>query len=209
MVHAGIVQRQWPISQPSVHGTILEMFTAIARLDTAALIHIVSLRTYGSLLVGTWVTELASVTTVAGILLVSAFVLGRTRRWHDLSGLFIAVVGSSFAVNVLKVLIHRARPDMAYAAYAEAGYSMPSAHAAAAISLYGFIAWLIWRDCERKWWHGGAMILSCVLILAIGFTRVFLGVHYPSDVIAGYVVGGIFLTIGMLTTRKWRNRNLC
>ncbi len=106
------------------------------------------------------------------------------RRW-DASNLLLAAAGGQGVVYGLKALFHRARPE---AVFASLGYSFPSGHAFAAVTLYGMLAYWLARGQERPRAVGvwGAGIL---LILLIGFSRIYLGVHYASDVAAGFAAG--------------------
>lgn len=99
--------------------------------------------------------------------------------------MFVAIGGGEGLVDGLKALFHRARPA---AIYAPLGYSFPSGHSFFAVTLYGMAAYWMTRptgDAPRRRWVGPVVVL---LILLIGFSRVYLGVHYPSDVLAGFTV---------------------
>ena len=99
--------------------------------------------------------------------------------------LLLAGAGGQGIVYLLKALFHRARPE---ANFASLGYSFPSGHAFAAVTIYGMLAcWLI--QGERPHRRSGIGLAAAVLILLIGFSRVYLGVHYASDVAAGYAAG--------------------
>ena len=108
-----------------------------------------------------------------------------------------AVLGSSFLTVVIKYLVARPRPDHLYWAVQEIGYSMPSAHAAMSFAFYGFCMWLLERsDLPR------AVRIICVavlgfLIVMIGLSRLYLGVHYLSDVLVGYSVGALALYVAI------------
>lgn len=177
--------------------------------DSATLMWLSGLRTYDMALAGIWVSELGSAVAVVGIVAVVSYFLFRAHRKHDILGLIVSAGGATLAAHLMKIALDRPRPTIEVAAYIEAGSSFPSAHAAVAVGLYGFLAWLLWRDCERRWWHYASIAGAALLALAIGFSRIFLGVHYPSDVLAGYCLGGIFLAAGILVTRRWRNPDLC
>lgn len=105
-------------------------------------------------------------------------------RRSDALALLLAAAGGQGVVYGLKALFHRARPE---AAFASLGYSFPSGHSFAAVTLYGMLAYWLVRAIPRRgaWiWSGAAL-----LILLIGFSRIYLGVHYASDVAAGFATG--------------------
>ncbi|HHW36214.1 MAG TPA: phosphatase PAP2 family protein [Bacillales bacterium] len=112
--------------------------------------------------------------------------------------LFVAVmVGSNILYFLLKLYFHRARPDL-HRLIEVSGYSFPSGHATNACTLYGILAFLLWRHIRTRSGRTILIILSVMMIFTIGISRIYLGVHYPSDIVAGY-----FLSVLWLTTAIW------
>ncbi len=107
--------------------------------------------------------------------------------------LLISVGGTTVTVYILKELIDRARPLVAL--YPEGTSSFPSYHAAAAVALYGFFLFTIWKH-DKHYLKKSFMTFLFVLIFLIGVSRLYLGEHYFSDVLAGYVIGLFWLMIG-------------
>jgi len=135
------------------------------------------LMTVVSLLASGWVISVTSLACVIALWRMPA-------HRSDALGLLLAAAGGQGVAYGLKALFHRARPE---AAFASLGYSFPSGHSFAAVTLYGMLAY--WLVCaaprHRVWvWSGGVF-----LILLIGFSRVYLRVHYASDVAAGFAAG--------------------
>lgn len=117
-----------------------------------------------------------------------------------LAGLIVSLAGALSCASALKMLIARARPDGLIPSMIETSYSFPSRHAVVAVALYGFIAVFLAREYPE---HARKIAAAAtILILSIGFSRLYLGVHFPSDVIAGFALGGIWLLIGIWTVRK-------
>jgi len=143
-----------------------------------------------------WVTELASTTTVLGITFIIVIILAYRKRWALAAGLCTTILGSGAAAFVLKDLIARPRPGAPLYAFVETSYSFPSGHATFAAALYGFVLWLVYDTLPAAWRYVATAAVT-VVILAVGFSRLYLGVHYPSDVLAGYVLGGIFALLGI------------
>lgn len=107
--------------------------------------------------------------------------------------LFIAVlIGSHYVFRILKHTFQRERPDL-YRLVEIGGYSFPSGHATNAITFYGILAFILWRLIPTRRGRTLLVIFCASMILMIGLSRIYLGVHYPSDVIAGYCAGGFWL----------------
>lgn len=109
--------------------------------------------------------------------------------------LFIIVLLSShYLFRALKHMFQRSRPDL-HRLVEIGGYSFPSGHATNAICIYGILTFVLWRHIPSFAGRFLLLSISTFMILAIGISRVYLGVHYPSDVLAGYFAGGCLLTI--------------
>jgi membrane-associated phospholipid phosphatase len=149
-----------------------------------------------------WVSELGRATTVLGLAAALALLLSLRRRFALAQGLVLSVVTSGIATFILKGLVARARPPQEYWAYAETWYSFPSAHAAMSVAFWGFVAYIVFRTVRHRSVRALALFLTALLILAVGFSRLYLGVHYLSDVVAGYMLGGACLSLGIWATRS-------
>jgi undecaprenyl-diphosphatase len=134
------------------------------------------------------------------IVLILLLLLRRARR--DAAILALAVGGSA-ALNLgLKFFFHRARPSVPWALTHELSFSFPSGHAVAASCFYATIAYLAVRG--RQATTRTALITIAVLIaLGIGLSRVYLGVHYPSDIAAGYLAGVLWVSTVILAFRHF------
>jgi len=109
--------------------------------------------------------------------------------------LWVSIGGGELIVWSLKDLLGRPRPDLVNALLPAAGPSFPSGHAFVALSFYGLLAWygVCWAQRLRTKALLGAV--AALLIASIGFSRIYLGVHWPSDVLASYALGGAWLTV--------------
>lgn len=134
-----------------------------------------------------WVTWLGNNLTlwVAVIGLAVAFVAARRPAWA--LRLVVASGGGGLVVRSLKELFARARPDVAVVE--AAGYSFPSGHAFAGMVFYGMLVVLVWRATRRADARTAAAMLAGLVVLGVGLSRVVLGVHYLSDVVAGWGAG--------------------
>ncbi len=107
--------------------------------------------------------------------------------------LFTAVVAGSSLLNViLKSLFHRERPSI-HRLITENGFSFPSGHSMEAVAFYGVVTFLLWRHISSRTGRAILFTLSSAMILSIGISRIYLGVHYPSDVFGGYFASTCWL----------------
>lgn len=104
-------------------------------------------------------------------------------------------LGLIFIVNqLLKMIIARPRPE-GYRIIEEAGYSFPSGHSMVSMAFYGLFIYLIYANVKNKYLKWASIIALMVMIALIGLSRIYLGVHYASDVIAGFCISVCYLTI--------------
>lgn len=117
---------------------------------------------------------------------------------------FIAVILSSAILNVLlKNMFQRLRPDINLLIEVT-GYSFPSGHSMSAFTLYGILTFLLWAYLDTGAQRNIVLIVFVVIILSIGISRIYLGVHYPSDVIGGYLAScsWLMLVLGVYESRQ-------
>lgn len=101
----------------------------------------------------------------------------------------------------LKYFFHRPRPDI-YRIINESGYSFPSGHSMISMAFYGYLIYLIFKYIENKYLKYFLIITLSLLILLIGFSRIYLGVHYTSDVIAGFAISISYLILFINITKN-------
>jgi undecaprenyl-diphosphatase len=140
-----------------------------------------------------FLTNMGSATRVIPIFLVIFLILLFLRRRLEAFMLTIALGGSGLFNYLLKVTFHRARPDIEHLVEA-GGYSFPSGHAMNSFVFYGMIGYLLWyhfRHRKLLRWVFPLVFLS--FAVCIGLSRIYLGVHFASDVVAGFTIGGTWL----------------
>jgi undecaprenyl-diphosphatase len=122
-----------------------------------------------------------------------AFAVFAWRRWRRAAAwLAVAMVGSLALDTALKYAYHRARP-IAFFGVAPHSYSFPSGHALCSFCFYGVLAGLFSARTKALSWRIVIWVVAAVLVIAIGLSRIYLGVHYPSDVIAGYLAAAVWV----------------
>jgi membrane protein DedA with SNARE-associated domain/membrane-associated phospholipid phosphatase len=132
------------------------------------------------------------VVLVLGI--VVAVFYGWRRQWLYLGTWLVALGGGEVLNLLIKHLVARPRPVFAQPLIPESGYGFPSGHAVLSLIAYGLLAYFAFLGL-RTWRARSAIICAAtVLVLIIGFSRLYLGVHYFSDVAGGYAAGGVWLS---------------
>lgn len=116
--------------------------------------------------------------------------------------LFISGTGGVLLLYVFKNIFERARPPYPLL-YAETGYSFPSGHASFSFIFYGSLAYLVWVTRFPKYLKIMMMTFLILLSFAIGISRIYLRVHYPSDVIAGFALGYSWLFLIIFIFKKY------
>lgn len=142
-----------------------------------------------------FVTDLGNVSTLASIGLLIAIALVVSWRWQLLCVWAIALLGAGFINEFLKNTFQRVRPQLLNPWITESGWSFPSGHAMGSLVVYGMLAYSIGLMVSSRALRVCIVFVSISLVIAIGFSRIYLGVHYFSDVIAGYLAASFWLAL--------------
>ncbi len=140
------------------------------------------------------ITLLGSPLAMAVLGVVVAAVLAIKRQWILLAGWFAAFAGAGILTAALKTVIRRPRPFGAEVFLHGESFSFPSGHALGSLIGYGMLAYLLIRMVDRQRTKTLIVGAALALVLAIGFSRLYLGVHYFSDIVAGYAAGVLWLS---------------
>ena len=142
----------------------------------------------------------------ANLVLIAYFLFIRKHKWYSIKVPAIALTSLGLMFG-LKHFFGRPRPDVPLIFHAD-GLSFPSGHALFSISFYGLLIYLIYKGVKAVWLKWTLIILLFVLAMIIGFSRVYLRVHYATDVIAGFCVGFLWLvfTIWLLNRMERYSR---
>ena len=160
-----------------------------------------------------WLTALAkglafsgSPPTIIGIAIV-ATVIGVF--WHKVRGaawtMPIAVIGSGMLIQAMKLEFHRPRPTLYAQVIPETGYSFPSGHSLIAVVVYGLLGYFAMHLFKAYWERVVVGTVTVLLILLIGLSRPYVQVHYPTDVLAGWI-GGLPWLIACLAIHEHLTR---
>lgn len=120
-------------------------------------------------------------------------------RWLALKLLLV-----TFSTSVLNQLMKRyfERPRPAFAMLHQSGLSFPSGHAMIGAAFYGLLIYMVWQKAPVMAWRWTLTLLLTLLVLLIGFSRIYLKVHYATDVLAGYATGTGWLLVSVTVMRR-------
>ncbi len=165
----------------------------ISRFDQTVTDFIISFRSPQLNKIFQFITDLGD---VYGYLILTALcAIGfylRFKNWRYVLEMLFVMIIAGLSNLALKQVINRARPDAAHLVAVET-LSYPSGHAMGAIAFYGFLIYLFYNFKMNTWLKTGILLIFSFLILAIGISRVYLGVHYPSDIVGGFIAGFIWI----------------
>ncbi|MEO6221018.1 MAG: phosphatase PAP2 family protein [Ginsengibacter sp.] len=131
----------------------------------------------------------------ANLILTGWFLFIQKRRWNSIKIPAVAL-SSLLLMFILKFIFHRERPLSPLLQQAK-GFSFPSGHALMSVTFYGLIILIIWQNVKQVWLKWILALFFALLIIVIGLSRVYLRVHYASDVLAGFCVGIVWLLLSL------------
>ncbi|MED3573945.1 phosphatase PAP2 family protein [Cytobacillus praedii] len=136
-------------------------------------------------------------------ILVITFLYAVLKHRVELILFIVAIIGSAVLNQLLKYSFQRARPELHRLIEIES-YSFPSGHAMNAFTVYTIISFLLWRHIPSRAGRILLIIISALMIFTIGISRIYLGVHYPSDIIAGYFASACWLGLAIWFFQKYQ-----
>ncbi|MCC6612672.1 MAG: phosphatase PAP2 family protein [Anaerolineae bacterium] len=139
---------------------------------------------------------------------VIALILAARRQWLNLLAWSVALAGGQVLNFLLKTLFARPRPVFADPVVIESYYSFPSGHAMFSLIAYGMLAYLIGLYVKNHYARILVVFLAVLAIVLIGISRMVLGVHYLSDVVGGFIAGGVWLATCIAAVELRRHTTL-
>ena len=163
-----------------------------------------SVRSSGLTALAVFITELGSrnVTIPACLILL---IIPKTRLRYGVP-LSAGALGTVLLNQTLKALVERPRPDVVLHLVEESSFSFPSGHSINSMFCYGILIYLVRRNVRNKKTANILTVLLAIPMILIGPTRVYLGVHYPTDVLAGWSLGLLAVCVTVLILEKIREK---
>ncbi len=178
----------------AVLGMAVTHTVTLPRLDSLA---VEGLRDRPALTAGTgaalFVSAVGSTQIALLVAAAATAVLALLRHWHGVLMVVLSVVAAQLTVQVIKQVVERPRPGADDQLVHAGGFSFPSGHSATSMAVYATLAFLLIRAASRDRVRVAVGLVGGVIVLAVGMSRVFLGVHYPTDVLAGWLTGGLLV----------------
>ena len=147
------------------------------------------------------ITELGGVVGLFFILLITVIVLCKKNRVKEATAITLNLIISTFTYFILKNIFQRERPVTGNILIDEVGFSFPSGHTTNNVAFYFFAIYLVCINVKNKKVRNISCVILAIIPILIAFSRIYLRVHYPTDVIAGFCLG-IVLVI-LFTTFIW------
>jgi undecaprenyl-diphosphatase len=157
-----------------------------------------SLRTPGLTRLAVAVTDLGNGVSMFVMVSAAAVVLVLLHRRAEAVFVAVTVLSGWLLGSLIQVLVHRARPQDVNLIPLPRQYSFPSGHSLATILFFGALSFIVLGEVRRPWLRYGLVALFALLAIAVGVSRVYLGVHWAGDVLGAWLLGGAVLLVAVL-----------
>ena len=177
--------------------------TAIGKWDAEVPRRLVEYRQQEGISGSKLITTLSETLTIIALTALAAAVFRwMFGRWRESLVVIYAVVGETAIFTATTLFIDRPRPSVPHLDAAPPTSSFPSGHTAAAVCFYGSIAAIILWHSRHRWIKVVAVVVCAAVPVLIAGSRVYRGMHYPTDVLAGALLGAIWLTVVIFYVRS-------
>ena len=149
-----------------------------------------------------FITNLGSWYIVAGFFISASVIFWSYKKRNLIVPLSVSVLGSGIMTVIVKYFVNRTRPGPGISLYTEQLSSFPSAHASLIFAFWGFLVYCLWKLNLALKLKIILSLLFVFIILLVGFSRLYLGVHFLSDVVGGYLIGLMWVLISMHISKE-------
>jgi len=170
--------------------------SSLAQLDVWVNLKMAALITPGVTEFMLMVSDIISPRTLTLLSLVLLLYLIHKKRWYHVSLVGVGLGGGLLLNGIIKVIIGRLRPENAYVMLTD--YSFPSGHATLSVIFFSLVIYLCGKEIKNMYWRELFGTVNIFIFLLVGFSRLYLNVHWLSDVVAGFALGIFWLTLVML-----------
>lgn len=173
-------------------------WTWLNKIDTAIGQAIIQYRGQGLTTFFRYLTKMGNVgfsAMLIGIIVIVLFLMLKDKHisiWY----LLTTAIGAGALNQIVKYLFQKDRPTVEHL-IDQGGYSFPSGHAMGSIIIYGALLYIVFKLINNQVIKTLALVATVILVGLIGLSRVYLGVHFPSDIIGGYALGAAWLTLSI------------
>lgn len=133
------------------------------------------------------------------ILMIILFFIIRNKKQNILLGANLFII--TIINQTLKYLLKRPRPNI-FRIVEESGYSFPSGHSMVSMAFYGYLIYLVYKNIKNKYLKRFLIIILSIIIILIGISRIYLGVHYTTDVLGGFLLSISYLVLFIHITKS-------
>jgi membrane-associated phospholipid phosphatase len=152
------------------------------------------------------ITFFGEIEFIIFLTIIICFILWKYKKYKYIPSFFLVTGGAQLCNFILKIILHKARPLMSLVS--ETSYSFPSGHAVLAASFYGIIIYFTYKNLKNRILKFLIYIVGIIFIFSIGLSRVYLSAHFYSDVLAGWILGGVWLILGILLFRYFAEKSI-
>ncbi len=178
-------------------GSVTELGTTV-RSDHSLFDFVITHRSAWITHIARFFTALGSGWVVAPVTTFAVIVLAFRGRLAIAGVLAASTIGTALSVSLVKALVDRSRPPIGDHLVNAIGAAFPSGHAAQSVACYAALAWVVTGLTRSRSIRAGAWSIAAVIALGVGWSRVYLGVHWPSDVVGGWSLAGAWLALLVL-----------
>lgn len=179
----------------SLASKLLANFKPLIKLDVAIQQFIINQRADSFNEFFKLFTSLGDTKAMIAWTIITAIIFFAIKHYFYAIGIIFSVAIAELISFIIKNVIERDRPPELLSLISADSPSFPSGHTIAAITFWGFLIYVFYKTIQNKFWRNILILICALIIIAAGFTRIYLGVHWPSDIIAGYILGGAWILI--------------